>query len=183
MKPKINRFWGAVTLGLILLTLILCIVGAKKGALLVRSDAKPEETVKTFFASVTAGNYEQANACLENYSSLGLETPSSSQKWNALLASYAYRIPGEAERKGDTAVQAVRLRYLDLNALDKALITPVRQEGEEGTQPVYPSLEELLARPEDFYTTTELQVTLHYTDGQWLIFADDGLLNALAGGK
>ena len=28
-----------------------------------------------------------------------------------------------------------------------------------------------------------LEVTLHYVDGQWLIYADDSLLSALAGGK
>ena len=182
MKPKINPFWGYLTVGLTVLTLALCILGAKKGTLLVRTDSKPEETVETFFESIVVGKYEQADACLENYAGLGLESRSANLKWNALLTSYDYSLVGEAVRKGDSAQQTVRLRHLDLNALEKALSKPLNPDA-EGSEPVYPSLEELLEQPRDFYTTSELQVTLHYTDGQWLIFADDSLLSALAGGK
>ena len=41
MKPKINPFWGYLTLALVILSLVLCIVGAKKGTLSVRTDADP----------------------------------------------------------------------------------------------------------------------------------------------
>ena len=41
----------------------------------------------------------------------------------------------------------------------------------------------ILPLPESFYTSAMLELTLHYVDGQWLIYADDSLLNALAGGK
>lgn len=187
MKPKINPFWGFLTLGLLLLTFVLCIVGTKHGVLVLKTDALPEDTVNTFFESVVIGKYEQANACLENYSSLGLERSSDDAKWNALLASYDYSLVGEAERKGDTAEQTVRLRYLDLNALEQTLATPLvvipaEREGEE-PQAIYPKQEELLAHPEEFYHSAMLQVTLHYVDGQWLINADEALLSALAGGK
>lgn len=186
MKPKINRLWGFVTLGLVLLSFILCVIGANRGVLLVKTEATPEETAETFFESVVIGKYDAANACLENYSSLGLENANANAKWNALLASYDYALLGDAERRGDTAVQNVRLRYLDLNALEKELstplVTPAAEEGEE-PQPVYPKLQDLLAHPEDYYASAELPVTLHYSDGQWRIFADDALLSALAGGK
>ena len=92
----------------------------------------------------------------------------------------------EMERKGDTATQTVRLRHLDLNALEEKLTTPIATiptgEGEE-TREVFPELRELLADPRAFYTTEELPVTLHYSEGQWRILADDDLLRALAGGK
>ena len=65
MKPKINPFWGFVTLGLLLLTFVLCVVGAKHGVLVLKTDARPEDTVETFFESVVIGKYEEANACLE----------------------------------------------------------------------------------------------------------------------
>lgn len=186
MKPKINRFWGWCTLALVLLTFVLCVLGAKKGVLLVKTEARPEETAETFLESVVIGKYETANACLENYSSLGLERSSANPEWNALLASYDYRLLGEPERKGDTAVQMVQLRYLDLNALEKELstplVTPAEEEGEEA-EPVYPKLQDLLAHPEEYYTTAELPLTLHYAEGQWLVYADEALLSALAGGK
>ena len=186
MKPKINRFWGWFTVALVVLTFVLCILGANRGVLAVKTDARPEDTAETFFECVVIGKYEAANACLENYASLGLEKSLPDPEWNALLASYDYSLLGEAERRGDTAVQTVRLRYLDLNALEKdlatPLVTPSAGEGEE-PQPIYPKLQDLLAHPEDYYTTAELPVTLHYSEGQWLLFADEALLNALAGGK
>ena len=66
MKPKINRFWGYLTLGLVILTLILSIVGHNRGVLLVRTDAEPQDTAETFFESIVTGKLEAAEACLEN---------------------------------------------------------------------------------------------------------------------
>ena len=186
MKPKINPVWGYVTLALVILTLVLCIVGNKRGVLSVRTDAKPEETAETFFEDLVIGKYREADACLENYSSLGLESAAGSKRGAALLASYDYTLVGEPEQKGDQALQTVRLRYLNLNALEEELNTPLAVfEGEEGEEDriVYPTLSELLEKPEKYYTFVELQVQLHYSEGQWRIVADDELLDALAGGK
>ena len=132
------------------------------------------------------GKYREADACLENYSSLGLESAAGSKRGAALLASYDYTLVGEPEQKGDQALQTVRLRYLDLNALEEELNTPLAVfEGEEGEEDriVYPTLSELLEKPEKYYTFVELQVQLHYSEGQWRIVADENLLSALAGGK
>ena len=195
MKPKINPLWGYVTLALVVLTLALCIIGAKNGVLLVKSDAKPEETAERFFEAVEIGKYDAADACLENYATLGLNrtprTENGRLEWNALLASYDYTLVGEPVVKRDTAVQTVRLRYLDLTRLEADLETPLNaealkaaeEEETEAPEPIYPTAEELLATPEKYYTTVELQVTLHYVDGQWLVYADDALMTALAGGK
>ncbi len=185
MKPKINRIWGYVTLALLLLTLILSAIGAKGGVLLMGTSAKPEETAKTFFDSIVAGKYPEADACLDNYKSLGLEKLAESKQGAALLASYAYSMEDKPVRKGDTAVQTVQLRYLDMKALERALATPLTTitlaDGE--TRPVYSELRELLEKPEKYYTTAELQVSLRYSEGQWRVVADESLLSALAGGK
>jgi hypothetical protein len=179
MKPKINPFWGYLTLALVVLTVALCILGAKTGVLLIRTDAKPQDTAETFFESLVIGKYEAADQCLENYGSLGLDrsprTEEGKQVWTALLASYDYTLEGEPQVKRDTAVQTVRLRYLDRNALDQALTAA--GEGDA------PSLQTLLEHAEDYYTNQELSVTLHYVDGRWLIYADEALLSALSGGK
>ena len=186
MKAKISPFWGYLTLALVILTLVLCVVSAKNGTLLVKADAKPQETVETFFVSVVIGKYDAAYACLANYDSLGLENQSDSLKWKRLLESYDYALLGEPEQKGDTAVQTVRFRSLDMNALELALETPIATipggEG-EADRDIFPTAEELLAQPEQFYRTTELQIQLRYEKGQWLIVADESLLKALSGGK
>lgn len=176
MKPKINPLWGWLTLGLALLTVALCVLGARTGVLLVRSEAKPRDTAETFFESIVIGKYEAADACLENYSGLGLDRSPRTEEgkliWPALLASYDYTLEGEPQVKGGTAIQPVRLRSLDREALERAAA------GSDA-----PSLEKLLERPEEYYITRELSVTLHYVDGQWLIYADEALLSALTGGK
>ena len=125
MKPKINPFWGYLTLALVLLGFALCVLGATAGVLLVRTDTSPRDTAETFFEAVVIGKYEAADACLENYGSLGLErsprTDEGKQIWTALLASYDYSLEGEPELRRDTAVQTVRFRYLDRNALEQAI--------------------------------------------------------------
>ncbi len=179
MKPKINPFWGWLTLGLVLLGFALCLLGAKTGMLLVRTDADPRDTAETFFESLAVGKYEEADKCLENYGSLGMDRSPRTEEgklfWTALLASYDYTLEGEPRVKRDTAVQTVRLRYLDRNALDRALLAA--GDGDAA------GMESLLAQPQDYYTTQELSVTLHFVDGQWLIYADEALLSALAGGR
>lgn len=175
MKSKINPFWGYLTLILVLVTFGLCLLGAKTGVLLVRTDAKPQETAETFFESVVIGKYEAADECLENYSGLGLDRSPRTEEgkliWPALLASYDYHLEGTPRVKGDTAVQTVTLRHLDRTALLEAA-------GGDAEK-----LKTLLAQPEDFYTVEELAVTLHYADGRWLIRADEALLSALSGGN
>ncbi len=181
MKPKINPLWGWITLALVILTLVLCVVGAKAGTLAVKTDSRPRETVETFFDAIVSGRYQQAYDCLENYSGLGLENGGDNQKWNALLSSYQAWLLDRPQVDGATAVQVVRFRFLDLNELEQALATPVNNG--QGTELSYPRLEVLLAQPENFTRVVELHVTLHYVEGQWRIFADDALLSALAGGR
>ena len=181
MKPKINPLWGWITLALVILTLALCVLGANRGTLLVKTDSRPRETVETFFDAIVSGRYQQAYDCLENYSSLGLENGGDNLKWNAVLSNYQYWLLDRPQVTGSTAVQVARLRFLDVNELEKALATP-QSSGENG-EVSYPRLEVLLATPENYYRTVELHVTLHYAEGRWRIYADDALLSALAGGK
>ena len=185
MKPKINRIWGYVTLALLLLTLILSAVGAKKGVLLILTGEKPEETAKIFLESIVAHRYQEADACLDNYKTLGLDKMAESKQGAALLNSYAYTLEDKPVRKGGTAVQTVQFRYLDMNALETDLMTPITtitpSEGEP--RPIYAELRELLEKPQKYYTTAELQLTLRYSEGQWRVVADEDLLSVLAGGK
>lgn len=210
MKPKINPFWGILSLLLAVLTLVLCVFGARTGVLYVKTDADPAVTARVFFDAVREGNTDVMKACMENYSSLGLEnspgTEAGRLEWDALLESYSFELLGPAEVTRDTAVQTVQVRYLDLTALEFALSLP-RNEAEEAEETdeadeadsddeadaeaaaeqareeALARLRELLEHPEDYYTTTELPVTLHYADGRWLVQVDDALLRALSGGK
>ena len=138
MKRKIDPLWGILTIALTVLGLVLCGIGAKRGALLVKTDADPRATVETFFESVEIGKYEAAYACLDNYETLGLEhsprTEAGRLEQTALLASYSYVLSDEIQVRGAEATQSVQLRYLDLNALEEALsaaLAPETPEAEE----------------------------------------------------
>ena len=186
MKPKINPFFGVLTAVLVLLTLALCVIGSRVGVVLVKTDVQPGETVETFFAALTREDWESAYACLEDYSGLGLDrsprTEQGKAELAALLKSYDFSLTGEAKITRDTAVQPVRLRCLDLVALEEALKVPLIEASE--TRPArYYTVEELLAENRDFTRTEELEIQLRYTDGAWRITVDPALLNALAGGK
>ena len=126
MKSKINPFWGFLTLALVILALVLCVVGSKNGVLLVKTDADPNLAVISFFDAVESGRYEALEGKMENYASLGLDqTPRTERgqlEWDALLASYHFTMTGVCTVKGDTATQMVEVRYLDLAALEAALI-------------------------------------------------------------
>ena len=132
MKRKIDPLWGILTIALTVLGLVLCGIGAKRGALLVKTDADPRATVETFFESVEIGKYEAAYACLDNYETLGLEhsprTEAGRLEQTALLASYSYVLSDEIQVRGAEATQSVQLRYLDLNALEEALSAALAPE-------------------------------------------------------
>lgn len=138
MKRKIDPLWGILTIALTVLGLVLCGIGAKRGALLVKTDADPRAAAETFFESVEIGKYEAAYACLDNYETLGLEhsphTEAGRLEQTALLASYSYVLSDEIQVRGAEATQSVQLRYLDLNALEEALsqaLAPETPEPEE----------------------------------------------------
>ena len=122
---------------------------------------------------------------LSRHAVQGLDDSLAGKQGAALLNSYAYTLEDKPARRGDTAVQTVQFRYLDMNALEKDLMTPITTitpaEGEP--RPVYAELRELLEKPQKYYTTAELQLTLRYSEGQWRVVADEDLLSVLAGGK
>lgn len=186
MKPKINPFWGILTAVLVLLTLALCFFGWRTGVVLVKSDEKPEDTVARFFDALKVQDWDSAYACLDNVSGLGLErsprTEQGKQEMTALLDSYAYSLAGEATVTRDTATVPLRLRSLDLVALEEALKVPLIEASE--TRPArYYTVKELLQENRDFTRSQTLEIHLRYDAGQWRITVDEALLTALSGGK
>ncbi|MBQ5547865.1 MAG: hypothetical protein IIT33_03375, partial [Prevotella sp.] len=122
MKRKIDPLWGILTIALTVLGLVLCGIGAKRGALLVKTDTDPRAAAETFFESVEIGKYEAAYACLDGVESLGLEYLPALQSDQAIRAAmvgqFSAELYGDCSVDGETAYQQVNCRYFDLDKLE-----------------------------------------------------------------
>jgi hypothetical protein len=132
MKPKINPFWGFLTLGLVLLTLALCVLGSKSGTAVVKTEEDPRIAAYLFFDALEKGNTEAIRNGMENYSSLGLENSPQKEfgqlEWDALRQNCHFELTGVCTAEGGTATQTVRASYLDLARLEDELALRLEPE-------------------------------------------------------
>ena len=208
MSGKINAFWAVLAILLAGGGLALCVVGFNFGLVYAKPEGNPQETVTTFFDSLIAEDYPAAYACLNNYSTLGLEnTPESEESrilLEALKQSYGYALRGDAEVNGMKAVQKVSVVALNLKAirneaeellegiLQEMVDTHQRKELYDADGNYLPSvtnavtLRALLAALNSdnvHLTSAEFDMELVYTtEGKWLINAGNELLSILCGG-
>ena len=208
MAGKINAFWAVIAILLAGGGLALCVVGMNFGMVYAKPEGNPQETVTAFFDSLIAGDYPAAYACLNNYSSLGLEnTPDSEESrilLEALKESYGYTLRGEAEINGMNAVQKVSVVALNLKAirseaegklediLQEMVDTHQRKELYDAEGNYLPSvtdavtlrsLLEALGSDGVHLSSAEFDMQLVYTtEGKWLINAGNELISILSGG-
>ena len=208
MAGKINAFWAVIAILLAGAGLALCVVGMNFGMVYAKPEGDPQETVTTFFDSLIAGDYPAAYACLNNYSSLGVEnTPDSEESrilMEALKESYGYALRGDAEISGMNAVQRVSVVALNLKAirteaegrleeiLQEMVDTHQRKELYDAEGNYLPSvtdavtlraLLEALNSDNMHLSSAELDMELVYTtEGKWLINAGSELISILSGG-
>ncbi len=185
----------------------LSFFGQGRSALLLGDAADPADTVQAFFTAVCAGHYDEANALLSGYSTLGLENEPADENARALWAlvrgGCEWESVGEARREGLCAEQDVVFRTPDADALLDGIDTDVntllarRVEDARRSEEIYNDDgsyrrevvlavydEALAARlggevpQRSFSLTAELE----YQDGVWKITPTRALLTALSGG-
>ena len=203
----INGFWGVISILFAGAAFGCCIVGARLGTLYARVEADPQETVNTFYKSVLSGEYEKGYACLQDYSSLGIENmpsaPESRMLYEALKNSYSYALRGEPQINMLTAKQRVAFVYLSLDAIEKdaaSRVEPILKQfvdsrsrselyDENGayltslTDEIYiKALSQAIDHADQYYTSVEYDVDLTYSDGKWLINVNPEMLNSFLGG-
>ena len=185
MKAKINAFW-AVIAGLVILgSLALVFLGGSRGVVYVQSEQDPQEVVVRFFRALADQNYPQAYSCLENYSGLGLENQprdeDAAMLLEALRYQYSARLDGDCLVTGDTALQRLSLRALDVDAV-KAAVSAGAKLDESGEMMVPPvTLYDVLLQARNYTVTRDYELHLHYSDGSWRIVLEEDLLAALSG--
>ena len=202
------RFIG-LFLALILSAAAMLLAGAGVyiGTVYAKPSGNPAETVTRFLDAICTGNYPAAYAELRDYSDLGLsEAPSSpagQRIQQALHESYSYSLAGDCRTDRLEAQQPVRFSYLDLPRLEQAVADETQRQAETLVQnrsvsEVYDenrryrpevaneaylaALNVVLQNAPAYYSETEFELSLAYTDGRWQLLASPELLRALAGG-
>lgn len=180
MSRKVNVFWAALTVFIVVVALVLCFIGSSQGILFARPQGNPQDAVTGFFNSLKAGNYTAACQFLDNYSSLGLENTPESEEGQIMLAalkkSYDYSLSDSIVLDGAKASQKILVRYLDLNLVDQAAraLTGVEYNT---------ALRQVLTDSESLCTSDFFDVTVSYVNGTWLMTMTVDLLTALQGGR
>ena len=172
--------FAAILVIIVIGAVVLCFIGSTDRLLFARPSGNPQNAVTGFFNALKAGNYESACSYLENYSSLGLEKVPDSEEGQIMLSglqkSYDYSLSGNIVMMGTKASQKVLLRYLDLNQLNEAALA--MPEVDYNT-----ALRQILSDSESCCTSDFFDITVTYTDGNWLMVMDHDLLTALQGGR
>ncbi|MBQ1236363.1 MAG: hypothetical protein IIX72_05275 [Oscillospiraceae bacterium] len=144
---------------------------------------------------------------LRDYSDLGLakvpETKAAQLAYEALHKSFSYELSGELSVEKLDAVQPVSFRYLDLTAIESAVVEetpkqlklivekrPMNQIYDsnrnylpEVTEEAYlNAVSAVLKNADSYCKEIQIQLSLSYSDGKWQVLASPALLRALNGG-
>ncbi len=207
-KIKINSTWLVIAAAAFALAVIACIAGIGAGTLAGRAAEAPSDAVEGFFQALVDGDYDKLNESITGVSELNFDCSSEEANavlaYNALKASYEFELEGESSISGLDAVQNVRFRYLDLNALKKDLnaeakeILIAKEAGEKNRRNLYDEDNELidsvaeeifneafgrlLENAESYYKEEILSVKARNVRGHWLTVPDSALIKAISGG-
>ena len=207
-KIKINSIWLVVAAAAFALAVIACVAGIGAGTLIGRAAETPSDAVEGFFEALVDGDYDRLNESITGIAEFNIDC--SSEEANAVLASkalkasYEFELEGESSISGLDAVQNVRFRYLDLNALKKDLnaeakeILTAKEAGEKNRRNLYDEDNELidsvaeeifneafgrlLENAESYYKEEILSVKARNVRGHWLTVPDSALIKAVSGG-
>ena len=207
-KIKINSNWLVIAAAAFALAVIACIAGIGAGTLAGRAAEAPSDAVEGFFQALVDGDYDKLNESITGVSELNFDCSSEEANavlaYNALKASYEFELEGESSISGLDAVQNVRFRYLDLNAIKKDLnaeakkILTAKEAAEKNRRNLYDEDNELidsvaedvfneafgrlLENAESYYKEEILSVKARNVRGHWLTVPDSALIKAISGG-
>ncbi|MBR5489818.1 MAG: hypothetical protein IKV79_00950 [Oscillospiraceae bacterium] len=191
----------------IIATIVVCSRGLEARPHIMDEGEDPAIVAEEFLALALEGKGAEAEELLLGNSTLGLgakpEDTIGAMMYDALLDSFSYELSGPCQEDSIDASQVFTVTYLDLTAItsQQKEATTARLEEyvneADKLQDVFaedggylPELamaaleevtEELLARAEDYYVQTELELHLRYSNGEWKVIADGDLFTILSG--
>lgn len=161
------------------------------------STPQPEDTVEEFFICLRSGNYDGADALVQNMTTLGFSGTFTDELYiqmaQYLTDSRSYSQVGDCVVKGHSAEMTIRLTVLDFRKVETVLsqtaTTAVSELEYAGTEVddsmldgiIQSSLTQLMMNPVDYYSTEEITIQLRYEDDQWKLICSDELYSALVG--
>lgn len=206
-NKKLNIYWLILAILLFTILIVVTLRSGSLGMFYVRTTGNPESTVSSFYNALLAGDYDKACSYLNDYETLGLldapDSPEGELIFNALKKSYAYTLIGTPVIDKLNATQHVAFTFLDINAVEndttpkidtilneKVQSLPREELFDENNnylpeliEAVYlEALQDTLANPSNYYTTTEFDVSLEYKNNSWIIKTNSEMLNGLLGG-
>ena len=205
-KYGIKPFWMIVAVLIAAFALLLCAVGLEAGTVYAKPEGDPGAVAEAFMDALVSGSYPEAYTYLKDYSDLGLdeepETDTGKKIYDALRGSFEYALIGPCRTNKLEAAQTVSFRYLDLEKLQGDLsaeetvdeITHGRprdeiyDENDEYRQEIIDEaytvlIDDALTHVQDYYSQTEFDLELAYSDGRWqVVLKGSPLLEALTGG-
>ena len=208
MNGRIRMVWFIAGILFTAAAILACFYAGLFGSIINTPQGDPQESVTAFFENITAGNYEEAYARLENYATLGLENEPETGEgkliYDAVRSNFTWNLKGDCAINGYSATQKVKVRTLNIKRIESEIADRVdgimEKIAEERTaaelydadgkylttvtDEVYlTALHQVLADADVYCVERELELHLDNNGEQWLINADKALMNALAGGE
>lgn len=205
-KGRFSRLWAALSAVFAGAAMLAAVVGVNLGTLYVTTEGDPAPVAVEFMDAISDADFATAVACLDGYSSLGLETApedaAAKRLYDALLESFSYELTGDCRADKLEASQPLRFTYLDLpsieeqvsertmDVIEEFVSTRPRKElyddnnnylPEVAQEAYFVALEEVLDAAESYYSTVDIDLSLVYDDG-WKVELPQELVKALAGG-
>lgn len=205
--PKItSEHFKILTVFLIVLALIAFEVGLFAPPIMLKKPAQASERVEQLLSAVHENDYDTISACLVGNPPLGVDREPadavSKLLWDSFTDSFTYQLNGSLYAAGNGVAQDVTVQFLDISSVTSDLNERAQillaQRVQEANSPneIYDEnneyredvVMEVLAQAineimSERARTTTLSLTLRLAnqDGQWLIQADNALLNAISG--
>ena len=203
IMSSFKRLLCAVSAVFVLFSLSACAFPTK----IIGSFPEPEDTVKEFFDSVCAGDFEKSDTYLDEVSLVLKNQPDdifSEKLYAYLLQSYSYTVEGQVKKSQFSAECSISFTYLNFNLLLddlKAGSTKLgkryiaeSKEGyvtsdengisltDEGAKKIAAEvLDAMMTKPEKYYSTNTYDIQLRYNSYKWLVYIPDDLFDAICG--
>ena len=206
-KYRLRFIWLFLSILVSAAAMLLSILGMHFGTVYAKPSGDPAENARLFADALCSGNFDSAYDLLRDYSDLGLEaepqTKAAQLAAQALHQSFSYELIGECRIDKLEAKQPIRFTYLDLTALESAIVVetpnqlkrvveklPMNQVYDQNknylpqvTEQAYiNAVSEVLKNAESYYRSIDFELALSYSDGKWQVLASPALLKALNGG-
>lgn len=160
--------------------------------------ATPQQCFENFMTYINSSEFEEADACLYNYETLGFASPGGdplyAKMFNHLQQSRRGRILRTVSQEGGNACLEVELTTLDYRKVESALAQLTSEKAQEKKmdgieitddsqikQIMSECYDQLMQDPQSQYTTSTFELELVKKDGSWLIVCTEEFYSALIG--